>query len=317
MIPVAEEAVLASTVNAGLVVPLGPTANAVAEAEVIVVAAAPKVDEQVTALVRVIAPVDVPPRVIVPAPLASIVRLSSVPELVTDTARPPAAAALFTFRPVAAEDVEASTVNEGFVDPEGPATIAVALDDVIVCAVDARVELQVTALVKVIAPVEVPPSVMVPAPLASMVRFSSVPLEITATASPPAAAADVTESPVAALEVFVTTLSVGLVVPFGPTTKAVALETLTTVARLEVTLPVPVALRVIVPDPLASMVRFSFDPELITATASPPAAAAPVTERPVAQLEVEQFTFSVGFVVPAGPTAIAFAFVDVPTRVDV
>lgn len=55
----------------------------------------------------------------------------------------------------------------------------------------------VVARVSVIAPVEVPPSVIVPEPAASTARFSFVPLVITDTATPPAAAADLILMPVA------------------------------------------------------------------------------------------------------------------------
>ena len=80
----------------------------------------------------------------------------------------------------------------------------------------------VVARVSVIAPVEVPAIVIVPLPLASIVRFSLVPEDNTLRAKPPAAAADFIFKPVAADAVEASMLKVGLVVPFGPTAKAFA-----------------------------------------------------------------------------------------------
>lgn len=93
----------------------------------------------VVARVKVIAPVDVPPRVIVPVPLASIVRFSAEPVEITLRATPPPAAALLMLMPVAAEAVEASTLNDGFVVPEGPTASAFAPADVIARPAAARV----------------------------------------------------------------------------------------------------------------------------------------------------------------------------------
>lgn len=76
------------------------------------------------------APVDVPAKVIVPEPAASMVRFSFVPEVMTDKAKPAAAAADLIFKPVAAEAVEASTLSVGLVAPAGPTTRALALVEV-------------------------------------------------------------------------------------------------------------------------------------------------------------------------------------------
>src|SRR5438067_10460122 len=80
------------------------------------------------------APVEVPAMVTVPEPLASIVRFSLLPLETTETARPAAAAALLTFRPVAALAVEASTCKLGLVVPAAPTARALALVDVPVIA---------------------------------------------------------------------------------------------------------------------------------------------------------------------------------------
>ena len=74
----------------------------------------------VVAGVMVTAPVDTLPIPIVPVPLALSVRASLEPELLTDRATPPAAAADLTFSPVADEAVDASTLKAGLVAPFNP-----------------------------------------------------------------------------------------------------------------------------------------------------------------------------------------------------
>ena len=54
-------------------------------------------------------PVDVVPRDIVPVPFASTVKLSSVPDEIVESARPPPAAAAVIFKPVTADAVLVST----------------------------------------------------------------------------------------------------------------------------------------------------------------------------------------------------------------
>ena len=54
-------------------------------------------------------PVETPPMETVPAPLALIVKFSSVPVEMVDKAKPPAAAAEVIFKPVTAEAVAVST----------------------------------------------------------------------------------------------------------------------------------------------------------------------------------------------------------------
>ena len=71
-------------------------------------------------------PVEEFPKEIVPAPLAFIVRFSSVPGDTTDIATPAPVAADFIFNPVVAVAVEASTMNDGFVVPFGPTAKALA-----------------------------------------------------------------------------------------------------------------------------------------------------------------------------------------------
>src|SRR6185369_7529393 len=65
-------------------------------------------------------PVDPEARVIFPAPLAAMVKASSVPDDVTAKATPAAAALDVIFKPVAEEPVEASTVRAGLVVPLAP-----------------------------------------------------------------------------------------------------------------------------------------------------------------------------------------------------
>ena len=55
---------------------------------------------------EITAPVAVPLSVIVPVPLASVVKFSLVPDETTDKAAPPVSAALLTLMPVTAEAVE-------------------------------------------------------------------------------------------------------------------------------------------------------------------------------------------------------------------
>ena len=75
----------------------------------------------------------------------------------------------------------------------------------------------------VTAPVETVPIPIVPATLASIVKFSLVPEDRTLIASPLPAAAPLIFNPVATLVAEVSTLNVGFVVPFGPTVKALVL----------------------------------------------------------------------------------------------
>jgi hypothetical protein len=82
-------------------------------------------------------------------------------------------------------------------------------------------------------------------------------------------------------------------------------------ARPRTILPVPVAFKLMVPEPLASIVRLSFVPDDTTAIAIPPAAAAPVREIPVATDDVLALTLSTGFVAPFAPTVSAEAEVEV------
>ena len=115
-----------------------------------------------------IAPVETLPSVIVPDPLAFSVRFSFVPLDSTETARPPAAAADFTLRPVALLAVEASTLNAGLVAPASPTASAFADADVMVCAPLANVVKKpasgvvvpiITLLIWLPPPEMVPPSV--------------------------------------------------------------------------------------------------------------------------------------------------------------
>ena len=94
---------------------------------------------KVIAVVAITAPVDTPPMVIVPEPLAFSVRFSFVPDEIADRATPPPAAADLMLKPVAAEVVEASTLNDGFVVPAGPTARAFADVEVIVKPVRLRV----------------------------------------------------------------------------------------------------------------------------------------------------------------------------------
>ena len=72
-------------------------------------------------------------------------------------------------------------------------------------------------------------------------------------------------------------------------------------------MPVLVAPIVTVPDPLASIVRFAFVPDEMTAAATFPAAVAPVILRPAACDAVDESTTKAGFVAPAKPAASATA----------
>ena len=85
----------------------------------------------VTVLPKIIAPVEILPIEMLPVPLALIVRFSFAPLDNTEIAKPPAAAALLILNPVAAEAVEASTLNVGFVTPAGPTAKALAEFEVI------------------------------------------------------------------------------------------------------------------------------------------------------------------------------------------
>ena len=67
-----------------------------------------------------------------------------------------------------------------------------------------------------IAPVAVPLTVTVPAPLPSILRFSSVPDDVTTRSAPAAAARPITFNPVAADATDESVCNVGLVAPFGP-----------------------------------------------------------------------------------------------------
>lgn len=100
-------------------------------------------------------PVEVPPMVMVPAPLASTVRFSSVPEETTDTAKPAAAAADLTFKPVTDEAVEASTCRAGLSEPPAPTVNALALVEVTVKALDTPVMAGLNVPVTVRLPVTV------------------------------------------------------------------------------------------------------------------------------------------------------------------
>lgn len=75
--------------------------------------------------------------------------------------------------------------------------------------------------------------------------------------------------------------------------------------------PVEVAPKVIVPEPAASMVKFSFVPEVMTDRATPAAAAADLILRPVAEEAVEASTRKAGLVAPLRPTARAVAEAEV------
>jgi hypothetical protein len=172
-----------------------------------------------------------------PLPFAFMERLSLEPLEIAATATPPAAAAPVMLIPVATLAVEASILMIGFVAPLAPTVNADALAEVTVVAAAPSVELQVTALVRVIAPVEVPPRVIVPLPLASIVKASLVPLEIAAKATPPAAAAPVTEIPVATLDVAELIFNTGFVAPLAPTVRAFAFAT--------VSVAVPATLRAV------------------------------------------------------------------------
>src|SRR4029077_14358801 len=103
-----------------------------------------------------------------------ITKASLVPEDNTDNATPPAAAALFTFNPVALEAVEASILNAGLVAPDLPPVKALAEELVIVEVKGTEPRIVVPAGITTI-PVAVPLIVTVPEPLASMVKFSLVP----------------------------------------------------------------------------------------------------------------------------------------------
>ena len=102
------------------------------------------------------------------------------------------------------------------------------------------------------------------------------------------------------------------VIPLAPVPNpAMTPADITSTLLAKTTLPVAVALRVIVPEPLASIVKFSFVTDERTDTATPAVAAADLTLIPVAAELVEASTLKEGFVVPAGPVVNAFAEVDV------
>jgi hypothetical protein len=104
------------------------------------------------------------------------------------------------------------------------------------------------SLPTVTAPVEVVPIDTVPAPLASIVKFSSVPEETAEIATPPAAAADLTLTHVADVAVDASTTNAGLVAPFNPAESAAAL------AEVIVDVPVTVSLPVIATVPVANLI---------------------------------------------------------------
>jgi hypothetical protein len=110
------------------------------------------------ALLIIVLPVDTLPSVIVPVPLALIVRFSLLPLEIVEIAAPPPAAADFMLTPVAEDAVEASTLNAGLVEPFAPAVRAVADVDVIVsppvviAPLIAAVPVAASALVPIVAP---------------------------------------------------------------------------------------------------------------------------------------------------------------------
>ena len=220
-------------------------------------------------LVIVTTPVDTEPIPIVPAPLALIVRFSSVPLDITATANPPAAAADLTLRPVAEVAVDASTLNAGLDVPAKPTARAFADADVIVCA----------ALVIVL-------------------EIATVPV----TANP----LDPIVAPLMASDVAVATPKAGVVrdgdvartyapVPCG------AVPPLVIVTTPVETVPIP-----IVPVLSASIVRFVAPLVSVTATATVPFSAAPVTFRPAVCVPADASTLNAGPVVPpCRPTANA------------
>ncbi len=210
-IPVVDKAVDASMLKAGLVAPCLPTVKAVAELEVkgVVIGIAPPTVDPAG---KMTIPVDTLPRVIVPAPLASIFKFSSVPEERTEIATPPAAAPLLIFIPVLDVPVLASMLKAGFVAPFWPTVKAVAEDEVIGVVIGTTPPI-VDPAGRITIPVAVPLIVTVPVPLASILRFSGFPLEITDIAIPPPAAALFKLSPVAAELVEESILKVGLVAP--------------------------------------------------------------------------------------------------------
>src|SRR5258708_10216089 len=207
--PVATDAVEASTFKTGLVVPLAPTAKALATFQITVNPANPP-----AAFPTITAPVETPPIVTVPVPFASIVMLSLVPEESTAIASPEAAAADFIFNPVAAEAVDASILNVGFVVPFGPTAKALA-----------EFEVSVREVPTLTAPVPIVVlRLIVPDPLDSINKLSLVPEDCTSRFTPEPAANPSTKSPVAAEASEVSTTKVGLVAPLGTTAKAAALE---------------------------------------------------------------------------------------------
>ena len=144
LIPDLAEAVDASTEKMGFVEPLGPTAIAVAPADV-----------TMTGTLVCTLPVDVPARVIVPEPLASIVRLVFVPLSITAIAAVPPDAPAVIFTPALAEAVEASMLNVGLVPPLGPTANAVAPALV---AISAPVESMDSTVASALAPVPEDPA---------------------------------------------------------------------------------------------------------------------------------------------------------------
>jgi hypothetical protein len=99
-----------------------PAAIAPAEAgtavpELAVKPAVVESETPVAARLNTMLPVPVPFKVMVPAPLASTVRFSSVPDEIAETATPAAAAAPLTCNPVTTEAVEASIFKTGLLPP--------------------------------------------------------------------------------------------------------------------------------------------------------------------------------------------------------
>jgi hypothetical protein len=124
--------------------------------------------------------VDTLPIPIVPVPLALSVRASLEPELVTDRATPPAAAADFTFSPVADKAVDASTLKAGLVAPLSPTARAFAEAEVMATAppsVTAPAILAVVPTYKAFAQ-PIPPEVImepVPTEVESVVSVEDIP----------------------------------------------------------------------------------------------------------------------------------------------
>jgi len=117
---------------------------------------------------RYVPPVEVPPKVIGPVPLASIVKVSFAlaPLDINDNARPPAFAPALIFKPVTGVAVLASTFNAGPVVPFAPTARAFADVDVIVCA----------ALVIVLLRAVVPVTARAFVPIVAPPRASDVPV---------------------------------------------------------------------------------------------------------------------------------------------